>query len=60
MADQTVDGRKLFGQDKRREKNALKNCIRYQPIRLYGLQDGCDSDWFIFKASSFCSMTVHT
>ena len=32
--------------------------VRCQPIRFYGLQDGHDSDWLLFKRNSFNSTTV--
>ena len=42
-----LKGRKREGEEY--SEGMRPSFVRYYPIRFYGLHDGCDSDWLIFK-----------
>ena len=58
MAENWVGGGGGGGGRKEYSEEVRPSFVRSQPIRFYGLQDGRDSDWLIFKRNSFNSTTV--
>ena len=46
------------GEGKEYNEGLRPSFVRYQPIRFYGLQNDCDSDWLTFKTNNSHSTTA--